>query len=239
MRRTLIFFIFFLLPLFVFPSCKDIEKKYLLGDYEGFIRESLECKEEDRVLYFLGLSYLKLAKYSQARSNFYKLISRYPHSNLIEKGWLKLADTYFLEGNLTKAKMIYKRLEKYSSFNFLPTVYLRLAQIYAKEGRWQDKKRYLKKIKEKFPSCIEMKYISVLESYGDYFTIQVGAFSKKKNALSLKEELSKRYPVYIVEEKSGGILLYKVRVGKFKNRNKTKRVYMKLIKEGFSARIYP
>ncbi|HIE36346.1 MAG TPA: tetratricopeptide repeat protein, partial [Candidatus Omnitrophica bacterium] len=192
-----------------------------------------------KVLYFSGLSYLKLAKYRQARSCFRKLISYYPHSKLIEEGWLRLADSYFLEGNLSRAKVIYKKLERNTSFNFLPTVYLRLAQVCAKEGKWQDKRRYLKKIKERFPLCVETKYVSVLENYGDYFTIQVGAFNKKKNALSLKKELSKRYPVYIIEEETLEYILYKVRVGKFKGRNKTKRVYRKLIKEGYSARIYP
>jgi outer membrane protein assembly factor BamD (BamD/ComL family) len=151
-----------------------------------------------------------------------------------------LADTYFLEDNLAKAKAIYKKIEKkYTSLNFLPTVYLRLAQIASKEGKWRDKRKYLRRIEEKYPHSAEMKFVEILKSHGDYFTIQVGAFSKKGNALNLKEELKKNYPAYIVESNVAGYVLYKVRIGKFKNRREAEKTYLKLLSEGYPARIYP
>jgi tetratricopeptide (TPR) repeat protein len=243
MRKEILLILFFLfiLPIFIYSNTlKDAYREYLYGDYEEGIKEALKCREDDSVLYFLGLTYLKLGDYYRARLYFRRLLKSFSDSKFYEQALLKFADTYFLEGNLKKAKVLYEKIKrKYPSFNFLPTVYLRLAQIASKEGRWQDKKNYLKKIKNKFPHSIEVKFVNLLENYGDYFTIQVGAFSKKENALNLKKELSVYYPVYILESKLDGYTLYKVRIGKFKHRKEAEKVYQRLLDQGYPARIYP
>lgn len=234
-------FIFLFIPFIAFSfSIDNAYKDYLLGDYQGAIDEALKLRQNDQVLYFLGLSYLKLGSYSNARIYLSKLLKRFPDSQFYQEGFLKFADTYFLDKNYQEAKTIYEKIiRKYPSFNFLPTVYLRLAQIASKEGRWSEKQKYLKIIKSKFPKSCEMQLVKVLESYGDYFTIQVGAFSKQKNAASLRKELEGKYPVYIVHDKKNGLDIYKVKVGKFKERDQVQQVYQRLRNQGYPARIYP
>jgi cell division septation protein DedD len=145
-----------------------------------------------------------------------------------------------LEGDLEKAEYYYKEIEKkYSSGDFLPLIYLRFAQIANKKGNWQDKKKYLAKIKEKYPQSPEAQFITTLENTEDFFTIQVGAFSNRGNAVSLKEEIASRYEAYIIEDRNQAYSLYKVRVGKFKNRSEAEKIYGKLIKQGYPARIIP
>ncbi|MBD3180867.1 hypothetical protein GF312_01145, partial [Candidatus Poribacteria bacterium] len=52
-----------------------------------------------------------------------------------------------------------------------------------------------------------------------YYSIQVGAFSRQRNAEKIINRLkSKGYTVYMLEPVPGESALYKVRVGKFKSR---------------------
>ena len=53
------------------------------------------------------------------------------------------------------------------------------------------------------------------------------------------KELKKKYPAYLVKEKKGKIVFYKVRVGKFKKRREAEKVYERLIEESYPACFYP
>ena len=84
-----------------------------------------------------------------------------------------------------------------------------------------------------------MKFVKVLDSLGDFFTIQVGAFSERKNALALANELDQSCNSYIVEDRKGSFPIYKVRVGKYKERFEAQKVSKDLLDKGYPARIYP
>ncbi len=221
-------------------SITDVHKEYLYGNYEGAIRIAKDLRESDEALYYLGLSYIKIGDYPKARTFLRRLVRRFLDSLFYEPGMVKLADTYFLEDDYSRAKELYLEIEqRYSSDDFMPTVLLRLAQIASRQGKWDEKSKYIKRIKSKYPKASEMKFVKVLEALGDFFTIQVGAFSVRKNALALVEELRDEYSPYIVKEKKGNYLLYKVRVGRFKDRYDAQKVSSKLLNEGYPARIYP
>ena len=231
----------FSLSFSAFPlSITDVHKEYLYGNYEDAIRIAKDLRESDQTLYYLGLSYIKIGDYSKARTSLRRLLRRFTDSSFYEPGMIKLADTYFLEKDYSRAKELYLEIEqRASSEDFMPVVLLRLAQIASRQGKWDEKTKYAKRIKSKYPKASEMKFVKVLEALGDFFTIQVGAFSVRKNALSLVEELKDKYSSYIVKERKGNYLLYKVRVGKFKDRYDAQKVSSKLLNEGYPARIYP
>ena len=231
----------FSLSFSAFPlSITDVHKEYLYGNYEDAIRIAKDLRESDQTLYYLGLSYIKIGDYSKARTSLRRLLRRFTDSSFYEPGMIKLADTYFLEKDYSRAKELYLEIEqRASSEDFMPVVLLRLAQIASRQGKWDEKTKYAKRIKSKYPKASEMKFVKVLEALGDFFTIQVGAFSVRKNALSLVEELEDKYSSYIVKERKGNYLLYKVRVGKFKDRYDAQKVSSKLLNEGYPARIYP
>ncbi|MBU0878569.1 MAG: SPOR domain-containing protein, partial [Candidatus Omnitrophica bacterium] len=232
--------LFALCPMLCFAyTLDDAHKEYLYGNYEAAIEKAAKLKESDTVLYFLGLGYMKMENYSKARSYLRKLLKKFHDSKIYERALVKLADTYFLEKNFPKAEAFYKEIkEKYPCSNFSSLIYLKLAQIASREGKWEEKKKYLKIIKEKYPQSIEMKFVNILENYGDFFTIQVGAFSSRENALAVKKELSEKYSVYVIEDKKEGLTLYKVRVGKFRQKKKAEKISLKLCNEGYPARIY-
>ncbi|UCC95950.1 MAG: SPOR domain-containing protein [Candidatus Omnitrophota bacterium] len=223
------------------PLLDEAQKDYLYGDYQTAIEKAQSVQQDDEVLYFLGLTCSKIGEYKRARSYFHKLTKRFPYSPFYEQTLVKVADTYFLAGDYSKAENLYREMEaKGSSFNYLPLVYLRLAQVASKEGRWQEKRKYLNLIKRKYPETCEMRYVDVLSSLGDFFTIQVGAFSKRANASRLKRELEEKgYSAYLIEERKKGYALYKVRIGKYKEKETVERVYLKLLSQGYPARIYP
>ena len=153
---------------------------------------------------------------------------------------LKLADTYFLQGDYKEAKKLYIEItRKYPALNKITAVYLRLAQIASRQGDWAGKRQYLELIQGRYPQSSEMKFVKILEDYGDFFTIQVGAFSEKKNALALSEELNKDYTTYIVTDTKGNYPIYKVRVGKYKNRYDVEKVASQLLNKGYPTRIFP
>ena len=231
----------FCFSFYVWPATlADAQAEYLAGNLEGAIGKAEALKSSDASLYFLGLVSLKRGDYKKARIYLNKLTNHYPHSQLYPSGLLKLADSYFLEKEYQTAQELYKDIQKkYPSFNKMPSVLLRLAQIASRQGKWTDKKNYLEVLKNKYSGSSEMKFVKALENYGDFFTIQVGAFSDKKNARALHYELAKRYKGYLVEDKKGSYPLYKVRVGKYKKRFEVEKISRKLLNEGYPARIYP
>lgn len=219
-------------------------KSYLLGDYNSSLARTLEAldnKDSDEGIYLLGLSYLKLGDYAKARDCFRKIIKRFKESEYYQASLVKLADAYFLDNDFKRAGALYRDiLRKKVAPSFKPLLYLRLAQVSAKQGDWGKEKEYIKIIKESYPSTIENKLAKMLEDRGYFFTIQVGAFSYKENALNLKKELGRKYSqVYMVKDVGEELTLYKVRVGKFKERKLAEKTYLSLVEEGYPARISP
>ena len=221
-------------------SLIEAQKDYLYGRYDDALAKAQGLAETDDVLYFLGLAYAKVGNYRRGRVYLRKLIRCHPNSQFYGSGLIKLADTYFMEKNYQQAEELYQEIKSsYPSLNNISLVYLRLAQIATRQGLWSVQKEYIKLIKEKYPKSPELKLAEFLQGQGEFFTIQVGAFSSKKNALSLEEELSQNYKPYIVEEKGNGYSVYKVRVGRFKKRYDVQKVASRLINQGYPTRIYP
>ncbi|MFH1503879.1 MAG: tetratricopeptide repeat protein [Candidatus Omnitrophota bacterium] len=241
MKNIYIFLILTFLPLSAYAhSLTDAQQDYLLGDYVEALSKARGVRVSDESLYFLGLANIKLGHYVKARDCLRKLITRFPNSGLWAQGAVKLADSYFLEKNYLKAEKIYKEIMKESfSLNIMSIVYLRLAQVAGKQGNWEERNKYLELIKKEYPQSLEMKFVDTLEDYGDFFTVQVGAFSEKNNALSIVNDLADKYKPYIVEEAKSGYPIYKVRVGRYKRLYQAREVYLELKDQGYPARIYP
>ncbi len=238
-------FVFILmLPLALYAgSLNDAKEAYLYGDYNGVIqicREIIDNKPNVEAFYFMSLSFFNLGAYGLAREHFRVILNDFKGTPFFASSLVKLVDTYFLENNLNKAEALYKSiLQKYPSLKYKPLVYLRLAQISAKKGNWEQKNKYLKIVTEDFKGSTEDRIARRLTRLGDFFTIQVGAFSNKSNAVKFSHKLKEQYPVYIIEEKEEDLTLYKVRVGKFKKKYRAENTAYKLRKQGYPVRIYP
>lgn len=68
------------------------------------------------------------------------------------------------------------------------------------------------------------------------FTVQVGSFISRSNALRLMQALQKTYKdVYITELQTSENTYYRVRLGRFKTREEAYRVAMRLAQDGYAA----
>jgi len=80
----------------------------------------------------------------------------------------------------------------------------------------------------------EVKYVAT----GGPYTVQVGAFTEKENALRLKEGLDLKYKdVYIIEAAVRGQTYYRVRIGRFQRKNEASALGKALAEEGYSPLI--
>lgn len=218
----------------------DVQKEYLDGNLDEALVLAKKLPENDETLYYLGLIYIKIGNYPESRSYLLKIMENFKTSPYYEQALVKFADTSFLENDLPRAKQLYGELEKKgASFGYLAVVYLRLAQIANKEGSWQARDTYFDLLRAKYPDSAEMTLARTLKDDSDFFTVQVGAFGEKKNAAALLQELQPKYEAYILTERKNNLTLYKVRVGKFKDRKLAQEASYQLIKQGYPARIFP
>ncbi|MCK5392937.1 MAG: tetratricopeptide repeat protein [Candidatus Omnitrophica bacterium] len=234
---VLLTYMLFVLPITGYSlSLNDAQKDYLYGNYEEAISKAENLNETPDVLYFLGLAHIKMGNYSIAREYLRKIIKKDSRSKFYGQALVKLADTYFLQEKLDKAYQLFSEI-KLCSMNLsnMPVVILRLAQISSRQGNFNNKRKYIKLLKEKYPQSAEIKYADILENYGDFFTVQVGAFIEKKNALALVKEFQDSYDVYIDESQN----IFKVRVGKYSSRRQAQNVTLEFLDKGYPARICP
>ena len=112
-------------------------------------------------------------------------------------------------------------------------IYFHLAECYEQDKKIAEASRAYRKVVEDYPRSFEVEEakrrleLMRLEhpkvvGAGTLFSVQVGAFSSKSNAGELAEKLkAKGYQAYTVSEtaRAGGVILYRVRVGKYKSRS--------------------
>jgi len=83
---------------------------------------------------------------------------------------------------------------------------------------------------------VRLELLSAPDLGPDLFTVQVGAFQNRDNAVRLRQNLERRYqPVFVVEYDSPNGMLYRVRVGRVQTQTAVKRLADKLrASEGFT-----
>ncbi len=217
------------------------------GDYEGAAREAAKNlssapKDKDKLYYISGTSLNKLGRYELARENFKSLIENYPVSKYAPLAQLGLADSYYLTADYRNASEAYEKyVTGYPKSEAAATAYFRLGRCAQKEGKWQSARNYYQKVKTEYPLSFEAQMASqALSEEMLYFTVQVGSFGKKSNALKLCDELVKKgYDASILKMQSDGQESYKVRVGRFNTRGEAEDLSKRLQAEGLPVKILP
>jgi len=226
------------------PTLDKAWTYYLKGDYRRAV-DVCRLASKNRMLgeegrYLMGLSQLKLNDAAEARKNFEFILENYPRSSVKPELLLGVADSYFVEEKFDKAEQEYKRLlGSSSSTDYASIAYLRLAISQQKQGKWQEADGSLHKLIRDYPLSLEVNEArTFLKRKGDFFSVQVGAFSKKENAGKLLSTLRKKgYDVRVEKSYKNDKLIYLVKIGKFSTKTKAQQEAKRLKKEGFSARI--
>ncbi|MDP2942847.1 MAG: MiaB/RimO family radical SAM methylthiotransferase, partial [Candidatus Omnitrophota bacterium] len=223
------------------------EEYFVRGDYENAAREATKTlssasKEKDKLYYISGTSLNKLGRYELARENFKSLIENYSKSEYAPLAQLGLADSYYLSADYQNAAEAYEKyITGYPKSEAAATAYFRLGKCAQKEGKWQSARNYYQKVKAEYPLSFEAQMASrALSEEMLYFTVQVGSFGKKSNALKLCDELVKKgYDASILKMQSDGQEAYRVRVGRLDTRAEAEELARRLQAEGLPIKILP
>lgn len=220
------------------------EELYLQGRYSESINECAvniaRNHNIDQAYYLLGLNCLKINDLQRARDKLKFMTDSFHSSRYYQQAKLAYADTYLQEQKFKEARQLYERMLNESE-KFAPGIYLRIGECAMKTGNWQEAKKYFRMIKDRYPLSLEAKETDKFVYENEYFfTVQIGTFTNQNNALKLKEKLKvKNYDSYIAELSLPQNKLYRVRVGKFKNRQEAEVISDALEKDGYPAKIYP
>ncbi|MFH0771119.1 MAG: tetratricopeptide repeat protein [Candidatus Omnitrophota bacterium] len=199
-------------------------------------------KDKDKGYYIAGTSFNKLGRYDMARSNFKSLLDERPKSVYAPLAQLGIADSYYLDGDYPRAYSEYEKyLTKYPKDQAVATAYFRLAKCAQKQGDWQASRNYYQKVKSDYPWSFEARMAAqALSEEMLYFTVQVGSFNKKSNALNLCDALIKKgYEASILKARTDGEDAYKVRIGRFNKRQEAEAMEKRLKAEGLPTKLLP
>ncbi len=231
--------------------CLDLEQAklyYLRGDYNACINECEKIlasqaghsPEIDQLYYLAGLSYLKVGNYLRASDIFDIILKEHKDSRLIDEAMLGLGDAYFMRGDYARASAQYKEIINRPYSKVRAEAYQRMSQTAFKLGNAEEGKEYLERLKNEFPLSTELMLNQEICLTGDYYTVQVGAFSSPSNAINLTQKLTQQgYPAFVEESIVQGKSTYRVRVGKFKQRQEASSLENKLTNDGYPTKICP
>jgi len=202
-------------------------KSMLKGDYHDAIDKCVYIENRSsqkslkaEALYLKGTCFMKLEEYEKARNIFKKALSK-TRGDLLTEIYIAIGDSYFMDKEYNKAISVYKQLADKADdkSNYLAGIYFKLGKSFQKKSQWAQSKYYFDILKRQFPDSLEAQLTKKLSVGGNFFTIQVGCFSNKKNAEKLQNDLSRKgYDVFLTPFKANGQQLYRVRVGEFVTR---------------------
>ena len=226
---------------------KDINILFLKEDYSGLLAYSREgmrsCRlgrnQKKEALYLMGLSYMKLEKFDKARESFDDII-KMKGSDLKDEAYIGIADSYFKESDFDKAIIAYKSvINAFPRSDRISGVYYNIGLCYKEKNNLDKANYYHKKIRTGYNESFEAKGSDYLSSNGTkYYIIQIGAFRSLKNAKKLHRTAARKgYESYIQKAKKDGETIYKVRAGKFSNKDYAYNIVRKLKRDKFSVKI--
>jgi len=226
-----------------------IKTYFLDGDYKSAIMEGEKLMAQaegpadlDELYYILGVSYLKDGNYLRASDIFEIILNELKDSSFKFEARLGLGDAYYLMGNYPKAEAHYREIiDKNRDSRMLGMVYYRLGQCGYKIGNIDKAKQYMELANaDSAAGNIELGSSELCPPVANYYSVQVGAFTKNNNAVRMMEKLVlKGFSAYLETNDAAGIVTYRVKVGKFSLRREAEETVDKLAQDGYPARVYP
>ncbi|UCE19958.1 MAG: tetratricopeptide repeat protein [Gemmatimonadota bacterium] len=205
----------------------------------------------DDATYWAGSCQLAAEHPDSALSIWQKLLKDYPKSNMYDWAVLGIGDAYRALSKYNEACQEYhKIIDSPFSEELKCSVLYKLGNCYEQLGENATARKYFNTLIEQCPDSYERILISGREKKkpasevegAETYTVQVGAFIHKENALKLHTLLSgKGYETSITSKyKDDGELLHVVHVGSYSTREQAQNVAERLEnEEGFQPHIVP
>ncbi len=219
------------------------EEAYLNKEYSLCVelsQKKFKKTRHDKYLWLEGLSQMNLGFYDKARDCFKRLLKNFPHSSFKEEALLGVGDTYLYEQNFSQAYNIYKGyLDRSAPKDILGPLYWRLGKVCLKLGKWDEARKYFETLSSG-EGYFAQEGRRLLNPDNFYFTVKVGSFIERSNALKLKDKLGKmNIPVEIRKKSSGGEVFYMVCAGHFSRRTQALKMKKRLEELGYPGIILP
>jgi len=208
-----------------------------------------ESERADDASYWSASSYLAALGPDSALTEWKRFLSTYPRSELYDWAVLGIGNALFASEKYGEARSEFAKIvESAFAQELKGTALYRVGQCHEYLGDTMSARACYERIGEEFPDSFEQFLIegswvrrpTTVEDTVAQFTIQVGAFAHKENAIKLHDLLShKGYEVEIVtKSKEDGMFLHTVRVGSYASREEAEATAAHLEKEeGFKPRI--
>jgi outer membrane protein assembly factor BamD (BamD/ComL family) len=207
-------------------AAKDYDR--LLGEYHG---SGLRAE----ALYWLASSKLAIGAADTAAIYFRRLIDEYPGSSMMTWGQLGLIDALYMDQAYASAK---KHCDDFlrtgADDALIPIAMFRLFEIHEALGKRQQAGEILEQLVSSHPDTYQGKQARrQLTEWGwsqtgppeepehgiGNYTIQVGAFSKRANAVNLESQLrSWGYQVEMIKRAGRHRTLYLIWAGRYRTR---------------------
>lgn len=257
MKKTLVFAIISILLTLAPAGAQQVSRAdftekinilFMKGDYDSLVRETernlanqrLGRSEKKNVLYFTGLSYMKMEKFGKARSIFSEILEMRGEEGR-QDAYISIADSYFHEGDIDRAIKTYEKvLTIYPRNDRISGVYYNLGLCYKAKKDSSKANDYFKKVKTYYNTSFEAEKVEYapIAKGPVYYIVQLGAFSSLTNAKKLAKDLRrKKFDYYIQKVTKDGYTLYRVRAGKFSNKYYAERLVRSLRRNRFQAKI--
>lgn len=120
---------------------------------EGLIKYFPNHPGVYKSIHAVGVAYLKIKNYSQARMEFKEILdAKDVPEDIVAATWYEMGETYFLEGNESQALNYYKKMiALYPKSDRVPMAKLQMAQCYEELNDMQNAVVLEKGLREEYP----------------------------------------------------------------------------------------
>jgi cell division septation protein DedD len=201
-----------------------------LGAFELILAGDFDTRMKAEPAYWAGLCHLKFGNYPQAERRLHQASQDLTAGYMIGPALVGLADSQRLQGKKEEAKEAYNRaVDRYATFIDMPKVRTRLAAVggNAKSVATASPPRKLPPIEPTpTPSLIP----------NGSFSLQAGAFYERAEAMKLVKRLQTLgHPPFLHLDNRKARVMYKVRVGIYRNKSDAQKVQQQLKVRGFDS----
>ena len=217
--------------------------------FRDLVETYSESEYADDASYWSASCYLAAEKPDSALTEWQAFLSTYPKSDLHDWAILGTGDAFFALGKYNEAVTEYRKIiDVLFNKDLKSTALHRLGQCYEHLGESETAQKYYDRILEECPQSYERilivgqreKHFDDNIREGEVYTVQVGAFAHKENAVKLHDMLSQGgyKPEIVMKYKDDGTVLHAVQVGSYNSKDEARIVTERLKKEkGLNPRV--
>lgn len=230
----------------------ELEAAYLRGEYAAVVAADQRAMisadastgdQQDQIWYLVGLSQLQLQQPEEARETFVQFLDQRPNSSWRADAEVGVADALWLAEELAQAVTLYQALLSRLGPHHPASAraQYQLGQAARQAGQWTVARQAFDGVIARSPQSFEAGLARAVLQQSDFtFSVQVGAFGVRENAVRLQRKLAQRgYSAMVDQAMADGRVMHRVRIGRFSSREQAGETAARLRQDGFPSKVVP